>query len=258
MRARLNDGNTYDLPRDDRRQRGEPARSAAASRSTTCRLSLIEDSIIVRNTGNIGAAAPMIVPSNCDGTLPTSGGGNVESGTDCGLERQNTTGGLATALADNGGQTPTLALPWTSDVHDFAAACTGTDQRDDAARPAGVCDPGAYEAHAATAVRDRTPRHADRHPDRGPPALHATPSRPPWSTGRSWSLRARGTVKVKVPGAKTFENLDVTEGIPVGSTVDTARAASRSRRSRSRARRPRPRPSTTGSSASPNRRASRT
>ena len=107
---------------------------------------LIEDSIIARNTGNIGSAAVVIAPSNCSVILPSTGGGNVESGTDCGLERQNTTGGLATALADNGGQTPTLALPWTSDVHDFAGACTGTDQRD-VARPQGAgCDPGAYEA----------------------------------------------------------------------------------------------------------------
>ncbi len=41
---------------------------------------LIEDSIIARNTGNIGSAAVVIAPSNCSVILPSTGGGNVESG----------------------------------------------------------------------------------------------------------------------------------------------------------------------------------
>ena len=73
--------------------------------------------------------------------------GTSSPATDCGLERQNTTGGLATALADNGGQTPTSArCRWTSDVHDFAGACTAPTSAT-SPRPQGAgCDPGAYEA----------------------------------------------------------------------------------------------------------------
>ena len=151
---------------------------------------LIEDSIIARNTGNIGSAAVVIAPSNCSVILPSTGGGNVESGTDCGLERKNTTGGLATALADNGGQTPTLALPWTSDVHDFAGACTGTDQRD-VARPQGAgCDPGAYEATPPPPpVVEPTPTPTPiAIPTTVPtPTPTVTPGPTPWSTGRSSS-----------------------------------------------------------------------
>ena len=129
---------------------------------------LIKDSIIARNTGNIGSAAVVIAPSNCSVILPSTGGGNVESGTDCGLERKNTTGGLATALADNGGQTPTLALPWTSDVHDFAGGCTGSDQRD-VARPQGAgCDPGRTRPRRHRRLWWSRPTDADRHPDDGP------------------------------------------------------------------------------------------
>ena len=165
----------------------------------------------------------VIAPSNCGGILPTTGGGNVESGTDCGLERQNTTGGLATALADNGGQTPTLALPWTSDVHDFAGACTGTDQRD-VARPQGAgCDPGAYEATPPPPpVVEPTPTPTPiAIPTTVPtPTPTVTPGPTPVTNQTIVVAPARGTVLVKVPGAKVFAKLDVTRGIPVGSTVD--------------------------------------
>ncbi len=134
---------------------------------------LIEDSIIARNTGNVGAAAAVIAPSNCGAILPTHGGGNVESGTDCGLERQNTTGGLATALADDGGQTPTLALPWTS----AGARLRGRVHRHRPARRGAAAGRGlrrgAYEAHAAPPPATPTP--IDAIADDGPDARRRRP-----------------------------------------------------------------------------------
>jgi len=47
------------------------------------------------------------------------------------------------ALADNGGPTPTMALPAGSPAIDVAASCPDTDQR---GKPrVGLCDSGAYE-----------------------------------------------------------------------------------------------------------------
>ena len=179
----------------------------------------IEDSIIVRNTGNVGAASVVIGPSNCGGFAVRTSGGNVESGTDCRLELQNTTAGLATALADAGGQTPTLALPWTSPAHDFAGACTGiTDQRD-VARPQGAgCDPGAFEAQPPPPPAEPTPTPNPIATTVPTPTPTVTPT--PKVNDTIVVAPARGTVLVKEKGAKTFEKLDVTKGIKVGATVD--------------------------------------
>jgi CSLREA domain-containing protein len=58
-----------------------------------------------------------------------------------------------------------------------------------------------------------------------PPTPTPTPTATPNPTpvaGRTVVIReTKGTVKVKRPGRKTFENVDAAEGIPVGSTVDT-------------------------------------
>ncbi|MDA0181839.1 right-handed parallel beta-helix repeat-containing protein [Solirubrobacter phytolaccae] len=179
----------------------------------------VRASIFARNTGNFSQAASLIGPSNCGPTRPTSAGANVESGADCGFERQNTTGGLAVTLTDGGGQTPVLALPWTSDVHDFAGGCDGTDQRD-VARPQGAgCDPGAYEATEPPPPPQATPvptAVATQTPTATPP-----PAPTPVVNQTIVVAPGGGTVLVKLKGASQYAPLDVTKGIPVGSTVDT-------------------------------------
>ena len=116
----------------------------------------VAGSIVANNIGNFGQAAPAPGPSNCGGAAkPTSNGSNVESLTDCNFittsDRRNTDPQLA-ALALNGGETKTFALPMTSPAVDLipigSTICTGTtifDQRN-VARPIGAgCDAGAYE-----------------------------------------------------------------------------------------------------------------
>jgi hypothetical protein len=84
---------------------------------------------------------------NCGGAL-TSQGGNLESSDQCGLHAAGDQVGkdpLLGALADNGGQTDTLALLPGSPAIDHGTACPPTDQRG-VARPQGAaCDVGAFE-----------------------------------------------------------------------------------------------------------------
>ena len=58
-----------------------------------------------------------------------------------------------------------------------------------------------------------------------PPTPTASPTPTPTPTpvvNKTVVVRElKGTIKVKLPGAKSYINLDVTRGIPVGSTVDT-------------------------------------
>ncbi|WP_037408824.1 Ig-like domain-containing protein [Candidatus Solirubrobacter pratensis] len=100
----------------------------------------VSSSIVSGNTGDG-------VQVNCGGKL-TSGGGNIDSGSSCGLatpaDKQSTDPQLGPLLAA-GGETPVLAIAATSPAVDFGAPCTGTDQRD-LPRPDGKsCDSGAYE-----------------------------------------------------------------------------------------------------------------
>ncbi len=84
---------------------------------------------------------------NCAGTL-TSQGTNLESADQCGLHAAGDQVGkepLLGALADNGGQTDTLALLPGSPAIDSGATCPPVDQRG-VARPQGAaCDIGAFE-----------------------------------------------------------------------------------------------------------------
>jgi hypothetical protein len=101
------------------------------------------DTIVAGNT------ASSFFP-DCTGIV-TSGGYNVESGTDCAFratgDKQNSAPGLA-PLASNGGPTETLALQAGSpalDAADPACPPPATDQRG-TSRPQGPrCDIGAFE-----------------------------------------------------------------------------------------------------------------
>ena len=108
----------------------------------------------VDSNGNIVAENTAGTGNNCFGSL-TDGGYNLESATDCGFTGtgsvQNTNPQLASALANNGGLTQTLALQQGSPAIDVIplAKCPPTDQRgntrpDDASETS--CDIGAYES----------------------------------------------------------------------------------------------------------------
>jgi hypothetical protein len=99
--------------------------------------------IIAGNTGDGGA-------SNCNVAVTTSNGGNIDTGSTCGLDKPNTDPKLS-SLTMAGGETPVLPITATSAAVDIvpAAGCTSTaaiaDQRD-LPRPQGAaCDAGAYE-----------------------------------------------------------------------------------------------------------------
>ncbi len=97
---------------------------------------------------------------NQGGTI-TDQGYNLESGTDCGFtgtgSLQNTNPMLASALANNGGSTQTLALQQGSPAIDQlpVASCPATDQRGYPRPDAGesTCDMGAYESSSPTPVQ---------------------------------------------------------------------------------------------------------
>ncbi len=161
-------------------------------------------SIVAANTGG-----------DCAGTLQTLGE-NVESGTSCGFTVGNVDPGLG-VLSDGGGQTDTLPLAATSPAVDLAGACGPASDQRDVPRPQGLaCDAGAYEL--LPTPPPPPPPVATPTPT---PVPTATPSPTP-SAGTTVVVGlVEGTIRFRRPGSNTFVELDGTQGIPVGSTVDT-------------------------------------
>jgi hypothetical protein len=177
-----------------------------------------EGTILAGNLGNVGQLAPAQGPSNCGTNRPAiNGGGNVETGTDCGTAawHQNTDPVLATSL--DGSQPPALAIPANSPAVNIWPCTPGTDQRG-VARPQGAsCDAGAYEYMAPPVPPVPTPTPTPT------PAPSATPTPTPTPTfDKTVVVKAvDGKVTVRRPGGTKFTPLDTTLGIALGSTVDT-------------------------------------
>lgn len=172
----------------------------------------IQGSILARNTGNFSQGSPLIGPSNCGAVPPVSFGGNVESGTDCGLEVQGTTAGLEPALVAGLGPTPVLPIPWTSAAHDVAGPCAGTDQRG-VARPQGNgCDAGAFETQAPP------PPTVTPSPTPGPPPARDLA---PVANRTIVAEPVSGTVRVRAAGTRAFTPLTDAQPVAVGATIDT-------------------------------------
>ncbi len=156
-------------------------------------------------------------PLNCAGVAPPAdGGGNVESGSECGLAgHQNTDPQLATALTDAGEQTQVLPIAPTSPAVDIVSPClSSTDQRD-IARPQGAaCDAGAFELVPAVQPPPT-------------PTPTATPTPTPTPTPSPEPQKAvtghvvDGRIFVRKPGSSQFVALDPTKPIPVGSVIDS-------------------------------------
>jgi predicted outer membrane repeat protein len=123
---------------------GNTTGQPGAAISTSAKSSLtLTDTILAQASGD----------SNCSATTKTDGGGNLSTDSSCGLTKPSShVVSFASlhlgALADNGGQTQTVALGFGSTAIDGGVACPppATDQRG-VARPQGrACDAGAYEA----------------------------------------------------------------------------------------------------------------
>jgi CSLREA domain-containing protein len=153
----------------------------------------VTSSIVAGNSAS-GAA------NDCAGTLPISGGTNLEGATSCHFtgagDLQSKDPKLA-ALADNGGPTPTRALIEGSPAIDGAGtACPATDQRG-VARPNGpACDIGAFEGSSPA-------------PQQQPPPSGGTTTTPPSTTPPATTPPVAATSKppAKLPAFSSFVTL---------------------------------------------------
>ena len=177
------------------------------------------------NVGSVTTAGTIIARnfsgstlSNCGGLTPRDQAGvgeaSLSDGADCAFARVGDPQ-LDSALTNQGGDTNVLAIPATSAAKRLVADCpVGTDQRDASRQAGGACDAGAYE--------QITP------PPPPQPTVSPTPTATPTATPPPTPVFHKtvvvrpvsGTVRVKKPGTNEFVDLDVTQGVPLGSTID--------------------------------------
>ena len=131
--------------------------------------------------------------------------GNLADDASCaftGAQGQQNTDPRLQPLRNNGGPTDTHALGAGSPAINAvdATLCGGSDQR--GAAPVGACDIGAFE-------------FGGQPPD---------PQLPPPVAGKTVNVaRARGTVRIKLPGSDEYFVLQDGQQVPVGSTFDTSK-----------------------------------
>jgi hypothetical protein len=172
-------------------------------------------------TGSLFAANVGDNLSNCGGQIPQPGPGNVEDFDSCitGPNSERNDIGLATALSDQGGHTDVLTIPASSFAKGKDTQCFDSVDQRFAPRNAGAtCDAGAFE-QGATAP----PVTGFGIPGPVPgttPTPTPTPSPTPVAGKTVIAKTVKGTVKVRLPGTNRFVELDGTQGIPVGATVD--------------------------------------
>jgi hypothetical protein len=161
----------------------------------------IDNTLVARNTG--GACG-----GDTGGVSAWKGDHNLDDDGTCEF---NALGDLSGAdpqiglLADNGGPTQTHAIPAASPAVNSGADCAATDQR--GAARSGACDIGAFE-YVPPPQQPSQPPSDDGLPA---PVLHEKVN----------AIPARGTIRVKRPGAKRFRKLAVDGAqLPVGTTVD--------------------------------------
>jgi hypothetical protein len=186
--------------------------------------------IAVRELATAPTALGLIVAANrdplgvhnCSGAM-TDNGANVESGTDCGFtradSRQTPNTGVASTLVMDGGTTPVLPITADSPARDLVGPCSSADQRD-VQRPVGAgCDAGAYEF--LPPVQPPPPEPTPPPAPPAPPVVTPTPEPTPVANRTVVVEELKGTVKIQLPGSKRFVDIDESQGIPKGSTVDT-------------------------------------
>lgn len=178
------------------------------------------------NVGSVTTAGVIIAQNfdastlnNCGGLAPRDQAGvgeaSLSDGGECGFARVADPQ-LDAALSNQGGETNVLATPATSPAKRLVADCpVATDQRDAARQLGGACDAGAFE--------QITPPPPPPQPTVSPtptPAPTATPAPAPVFHKNVVVRPVSGKVKVKLPGTNKFVDLDVTQNVKLGSTID--------------------------------------
>ena len=164
--------------------------------------------------------------ANCSGPIDNSTV-NVEDGATCGFRTVGNPG-LGAALENQGGDTDVLTIAPTGVAKGAVSPCAaGNDQRLALRNASGVCDAGAFEEGATAPPIDsgefaEPPVLTPTVPQLpAPPQLPAAQEPTPVVNQTVVAREVRGTVKVKLRGSNRFVDLDASQGIPVGSTVDT-------------------------------------
>jgi hypothetical protein len=139
--------------------------------------------------------------------------------------------GLSTTLVNRGGDTDVLTIAATGAAKDFVTPCIGGNDQRNAPRPSlGTCDAGAYEEGVEAPPIDSSAFPEPNPPVTTPPVF--TPPPPPVVTSQEptpvvnqivVAKEVSGRVRIKLRGTNRFVELDATQGIPVGSTLDTKR-----------------------------------
>jgi hypothetical protein len=163
------------------------------------------DTVVAGNAGRGCDAA--------SATLLAAFGGNHNLDDDgtCGFSEVGDRPGvnpLLGPLANNGGPTDTHALGAGSPAINTGDGnnCRPSDQRG-FARPAGSCDMGAFEYFPPTEQPGPPPEDGQLPPPIAGKTVNAIPK--------------SGTVRIKLPGRKSFRKLTEGEQIPLGTTIDT-------------------------------------
>ncbi len=183
-------------------------------------------SVIANNTQPSGGLANCGGPGGTDDINQT----NVEDGSTCLFEFTGNPG-LSPTLANEGGDTDVLTIAPGGIAKARSNPCfVGTDQRNAPRAAAGICDAGAYEQGATAPPIDSNPFGEPTLPPPPPPPPPPVIVPPPAAQEPSpvanqtvVAREVRGTVRIRVRGTNRFVDLDATQGIPVGSTLDTKR-----------------------------------
>jgi hypothetical protein len=173
---------------------------------------------------------------DCRGGQASDARWSVESGTDCGMSdpsnRQGTDSGIAATLTNEGGPTAVLTIPAGSAAVDLVSPCLGgVDQRNlpRTTVAGGACDAGAYEQSSEGGGNTNPPPPPVQTPVPTPPPSATPPPPPPPPTPVANQTvvvhEVSGKVRIKLRGTKRFLDLDATQGIPLGSEIDTKKGA---------------------------------
>jgi CSLREA domain-containing protein len=165
----------------------------------------LDNTLIARNTG-----------AGCGGDAGAvdlwKGDHNLDDDGTCGLTATGdrpSVDPLIGDLAANGGLTQTHALAVGSPAIGAGADCSATDQR--GAARSGACDIGAFEYVPPPLVQPGPPPMPPEDDELPPPVIREKVNMIP----------ARGTIRVKRPGARRFQRLAADGAqLPVGTTVD--------------------------------------
>ncbi len=163
--------------------------------------------------------------ANCSGIINDDDGTNLA---DNGCFEITGNPGLGTELVNRGGDTDVLTITPGGAAKGFVTPCIGgNDQRNAPRTSLGTCDAGAFEEGVeappidSSAFPDPTPQQPVITPPVFTPPPVASQEPIPVVNKIIVAKEVSGRVRIKLPGTNRFIELDATQGIPVGSSVDT-------------------------------------